>query len=422
MLSMGYLGEFLVQRGRASATCGSSAPASPSSPGRATSSPARARSRRCATRAARASSTATSGPRTQTGERKVVGQRHAGAAASVTDARSRAAARPVRDRRHRPLALRQGAGRERDGRSASRPPKRAIDDCGVARDAVDGVLCLMPAQMGEQHGWASRVAAFLGITPSFCATMDMGGATADRHDADRGHGASRPASARSCCAPSARRPTRRASSRSSSARRGPSRTATSARSPSWATSRAGRCTSTASRAVDYGHIAVTWRRTPRTTRRADAEADDARGPPGVALRERAAAALRLLPLHRRRRRLRRHQRRAGARPAADAGADRGPRAGALVRDHPPVGRRARRRQRGGRAGLSGWPAARRTTSTSPSSTTPSRRASCTTSSHYGFADWDEVATAGRVRRAHAWAAGCRATRPAACSPRDISPA
>jgi acetyl-CoA acetyltransferase len=35
----------------------------------------------------------------------------------------------------------------------------------------------MPAQMGEQHGWASRVAAFLGITPSFCATMDMGGAT-----------------------------------------------------------------------------------------------------------------------------------------------------------------------------------------------------------------------------------------------------
>jgi acetyl-CoA acetyltransferase len=56
--------------------------------------------------------------------------------------------------------------------------KRAIDDCGVPRDAVDGVLCLMPAQMGEQHGWASRVAAFLGITPSFCATMDMGGATA----------------------------------------------------------------------------------------------------------------------------------------------------------------------------------------------------------------------------------------------------
>jgi acetyl-CoA acetyltransferase len=55
---------------------------------------------------------------------------------------------------------------------------RAVADCGVERDAIDGVLCLMPAQMGEQHGWASRVAAFLGITPTFCSTMDMGGATA----------------------------------------------------------------------------------------------------------------------------------------------------------------------------------------------------------------------------------------------------
>src|SRR2546422_3677080 len=56
--------------------------------------------------------------------------------------------------------------------------RRAIEDAGVARDAIDGVLALMPAVMGEQHGWASRVAAFLGITPSFCSTMDMGGATA----------------------------------------------------------------------------------------------------------------------------------------------------------------------------------------------------------------------------------------------------
>jgi acetyl-CoA acetyltransferase len=53
----------------------------------------------------------------------------------------------------------------------------ALADCGLARDDVDGLLCLMPAQMGEQHGWASRVAAFLGMTPTFCATMDMGGAT-----------------------------------------------------------------------------------------------------------------------------------------------------------------------------------------------------------------------------------------------------
>src|SRR5581483_1652805 len=56
--------------------------------------------------------------------------------------------------------------------------KRAIDDCGVVRDEIDGVLALMPAVMGEQHGWASRVAALLGITPAFCSTMDMGGATA----------------------------------------------------------------------------------------------------------------------------------------------------------------------------------------------------------------------------------------------------
>src|SRR5262245_388569 len=56
--------------------------------------------------------------------------------------------------------------------------KAAIDDCGIGRDAIDGVLALMPAVMGEQHGWASRVAAFLGITPSYCTTMDMGGATA----------------------------------------------------------------------------------------------------------------------------------------------------------------------------------------------------------------------------------------------------
>ncbi len=55
--------------------------------------------------------------------------------------------------------------------------KCAIEDAGVRRDDIDGVLVLMPPIMGEQHGWASRVAAYLGITPSFCSTMDMGGAT-----------------------------------------------------------------------------------------------------------------------------------------------------------------------------------------------------------------------------------------------------
>ncbi len=55
--------------------------------------------------------------------------------------------------------------------------KRAIEDAGVRRDDIDGVLVLMPPVMGEQHGWGSRVAAYLGITPAFCSTMDMGGAT-----------------------------------------------------------------------------------------------------------------------------------------------------------------------------------------------------------------------------------------------------
>jgi len=55
---------------------------------------------------------------------------------------------------------------------------RALEDSGVRRDTVDGVLVMMPAIMGEQHGWAARVAAYLGIEPTFSATMDMGGATA----------------------------------------------------------------------------------------------------------------------------------------------------------------------------------------------------------------------------------------------------
>jgi acetyl-CoA acetyltransferase len=56
--------------------------------------------------------------------------------------------------------------------------KRAIEDAGLARDAIDGVLVMMPAVMGEQHGWAARVAAYLGVEPTFSATMDLGGATA----------------------------------------------------------------------------------------------------------------------------------------------------------------------------------------------------------------------------------------------------
>ncbi len=56
--------------------------------------------------------------------------------------------------------------------------KRALEDAGLTRDQVDGVLVMMPAIMGEQHGWAARVAAYLGIEPTFSATMDLGGATA----------------------------------------------------------------------------------------------------------------------------------------------------------------------------------------------------------------------------------------------------
>jgi acetyl-CoA acetyltransferase len=56
--------------------------------------------------------------------------------------------------------------------------KHAIDDCGIRRDDLDGVLVAFPSSQGEAHGWASRAAAFLGITPAFCSTMDMGGATA----------------------------------------------------------------------------------------------------------------------------------------------------------------------------------------------------------------------------------------------------
>ncbi|GBD27899.1 hypothetical protein HRbin30_03256 [bacterium HR30] len=56
--------------------------------------------------------------------------------------------------------------------------KRAVEDAGLQMSEIDGVLVLMPAVMGEQHGWAARVAAYLGLEPTFCTTLDMGGATA----------------------------------------------------------------------------------------------------------------------------------------------------------------------------------------------------------------------------------------------------
>lgn len=55
--------------------------------------------------------------------------------------------------------------------------KRAIEDSGIDKNTIDGVLVAFPSQQGEAHGWGSRAAAFLGLTPSYCMTMDAGGAT-----------------------------------------------------------------------------------------------------------------------------------------------------------------------------------------------------------------------------------------------------
>jgi len=55
--------------------------------------------------------------------------------------------------------------------------KLAIEDAGLTRDDVDGLLVLSPTMMGEAHGWAARAAALMEISTTFTATMDMGGAT-----------------------------------------------------------------------------------------------------------------------------------------------------------------------------------------------------------------------------------------------------
>jgi acetyl-CoA acetyltransferase len=55
--------------------------------------------------------------------------------------------------------------------------KRALDDAGLGRDDVDGLLVAMPAMMGEEHGWAARIAALLELSAGFSYTMDIGGAT-----------------------------------------------------------------------------------------------------------------------------------------------------------------------------------------------------------------------------------------------------
>jgi acetyl-CoA acetyltransferase len=55
--------------------------------------------------------------------------------------------------------------------------KRAVDDAGLTRDDVDGLLVAMPAMMGEEHAWAARIGALLELPLTFCSTMDAGGAT-----------------------------------------------------------------------------------------------------------------------------------------------------------------------------------------------------------------------------------------------------
>ncbi len=52
--------------------------------------------------------------------------------------------------------------------------KLAIEDAGLTRDDVDGLLVISPVMMGEQHGWAARVAALLEISTTFTATMEPG--------------------------------------------------------------------------------------------------------------------------------------------------------------------------------------------------------------------------------------------------------
>ena len=55
--------------------------------------------------------------------------------------------------------------------------KRAIEDAGLTKDDVDGLLFVHPSQQGERHGFAGRVADLLGISSNFTATVDCGGST-----------------------------------------------------------------------------------------------------------------------------------------------------------------------------------------------------------------------------------------------------
>ena len=254
--------------------------------------------------------------------------------------------------------------------------------------------------------------------------MDMGGATADRHDADRRHGASRPASARSCSAPSARQTN-------------PQGVIPQLFGSPWAIpyGDVGAITFMGHVArrqmhehgitsIDYGHIAVhlaAARRSATPTRRCakpmtleDHQASRFVNEPlrlfDCCLFTDGGGAFIVTSAER----------------ARDLRAEAGAASPGSGRCTPP--------RSSGPATTAAAAAARR-------ASRPIRMAGCTPRDidvvqlydaftprvvhdlvHYGFADWDEVGRAGGVGRARRSAAGCRATRPAGCSRRAISPA
>jgi acetyl-CoA acetyltransferase len=55
---------------------------------------------------------------------------------------------------------------------------RAVEDSGLPRQAVDGLLVVAPLGGGERHGFAAMLAAHLGLEPAVAITVDAGGATA----------------------------------------------------------------------------------------------------------------------------------------------------------------------------------------------------------------------------------------------------
>src|SRR4030088_442264 len=53
-----------------------------------------------------------------------------------------------------------------------------VEDSGLPRGAVDGLLVVSPLGGGDKHGFAALLAAHLGLQPAVAAPVDAGGATA----------------------------------------------------------------------------------------------------------------------------------------------------------------------------------------------------------------------------------------------------